>query len=162
MRIHTWDAWGFQVGIESKGGQGRAGRRRTSCCAPADCCRVAAGTLLQRGLNKASSWAFPSQDVRMSTLSVKHGRSCWGGQRSQRLGGSRVWWQWGTAVIPAWNLIQVQIPSEEFLQKDSTVVAIHLGCLGLFLFKIQPVTQWKIGQPDRIDRGPFQTENISR
>lgn len=74
---------------------------------------------------------------------------------------------WGLAqekgyIVPTWRLIKVQMPSEKVLQKNRKVIAIYWSCLGLFIFKIQPITQWKIGQPNRIDRGPFQTQNINR
>lgn len=78
------------------------------------------------------------------------------------MGGGGVW-QWkGAVVMAARSLIKVQMPSEESLQKNRRVIAIYRSCLGYSFSKCSLSHNEKIGQPDRIDRGPFQTENINR
>lgn len=130
MKTHTCDAWGLQVGIKSKGGQvneKKKGHLAVWLLVATDWQQRA---LMERGWKKAFSCTFYHLRMSGGALNVKDDRSCWNVQRSQCLSGGRVW-QWrGAAIVAAWSLIKVQMPSEEFLQKNSTVIAIYRSCLG--------------------------------
>lgn len=130
MRTHTCDSWGFQVGIKSKRWQSKSMRRRkdTSFCWCATQWQQQA--LLETGGKKASSCTLAPQDIRRGTPGIKNDTSCWNVQGIQCLGGSGIWQWMGTAIIAAGSLIKVQMPSEEFLQKNSPVIAMYQSCLG--------------------------------
>lgn len=141
MRTHACDSWEFQVDIKSKGEQSRSMRRRTPCSAYADCCGVAAmgfagkrweASLSISGWKEGHSWPEGWQELLKCTKESMPG-----------------WW-WGLAVrliaiIAAWNLIKVQMPREEFLQKNSTVTATYQSCLGNSFSKCSLLHNEEIG-----------------
>ena len=132
MRTHTCNAGGLREGIESQGGQIRARRRvKAATWCIADCYRVAAAGMAGKRSEESLQLRLTSLGWRRGTGGMKDDRSCWDVQRSQCLGGGGGVWQWkGTAVTAAWSRIKVQMPTEEFLQKNSTVIAIYRSCLG--------------------------------
>lgn len=132
MRNHTCNAGGLREGVESQGGQIRA-RGRVKAATQCVC------WLLQRGSCR-HGW----KEVRREPLAAPYQLRMqeghrWheGWQKSWRCtkepGPGWRWWVWpwkGTAVTAAWSQIKVQMPTEEFLQKNSTVIAMYRSCLG--------------------------------
>lgn len=137
-KTSIYDSWRFQVGIKSKGGRGEGWEeQRKPHSVPADCSDWQQWGLKERGWKKASSWVSPSQDVRRGTLGVKNDRNHWDVQKRPCLGGSGGGSGRGGGLLSrvAWSLIKVQMPSGQFLQKESTVIAIYPSCLGAIHFQ---------------------------
>lgn len=130
IRTHTCNEGGLRESVESQGGQIRARRVKAATRCICWLLQRQLQAWLEGGQKRASGCALPAQDAggaqmawRMTeVVEMYEGAGAWVEVAGLAMEGHRC--------PAAWSRIKVQMPTEEFLQKNSTVIAMYRSCLG--------------------------------